>query len=53
MSRRVTSHSIVRESFAELIDHNEEDAQGVTEAALPKRKQSGLETSSSLVQCHQ
>ena len=41
MSKRVTSHSIVREPFAELIDHDEEDAQGVPEAALTKRNSLG------------
>lgn len=34
---RVTSHSIVGESFTELVDHDEEDAQGVTKATLAKR----------------
>lgn len=32
--RIVTSHSIVGKSLTELIDHDEEDAQGVTKAAL-------------------
>lgn len=40
--RRVTSHSIVGKSFTELIDHDEEDAQGVTEAALMKTNGVGL-----------
>lgn len=31
-----TSHAIVGEPFTKLIDHNEEDAQGVSEATLSK-----------------
>lgn len=37
----VTSHSIVGKPFAELIDHDEEDAQGITKAILRKRKSLG------------
>lgn len=44
----VTSHSIVGESFTELIDHDEEDAQRIPEAALTNRK-SGTEIYSPLV----
>lgn len=34
----VTSHPIVGEPLTELIDHDEEDAQGVTKATLVERK---------------
>lgn len=32
----ITSHSIVGKSFTELIDHDEEDAQGITKTTLIK-----------------
>lgn len=38
----VTSHSIVGKSFTELIDHDEEDAQGITKAILTKGNSVGL-----------
>lgn len=36
VSKIVTFHAIVGKSFAELIDHDEEDAQGITKATLTK-----------------
>lgn len=42
VSKIVTSHSIVGKSFAELIDHDEKDAQGITKATLTKRNSQGL-----------
>lgn len=38
----ITSHSIVGESFTELIDHDEEDAQGIAKAILTKGNSVGV-----------
>lgn len=37
VAKTVTSHAIVGKSFAELIDHDEEDAHGITTAILTKQ----------------
>lgn len=37
VAKAVTSHPIVGKSFTELIDHDEQDAQRVTEATLAER----------------
>lgn len=37
MSKIFTFHAIIGKSFTELIDHDEEDAQGIPKATLTKR----------------
>lgn len=52
VSKTVTFHAIVGKPLAELIDHDEEDAQGVTEATLTKQQQSRVKICSSLAHFH-
>lgn len=42
MSKIFTFHAIVGKSFTELIDHNEEDAQGIPKDTLTKRNSEGV-----------